>query len=137
MQMQQMTICYFSYFCQKIGFDISCRLFPQEAICIEYQGPLSGKKIEKSSKLSSSETCIKYLSLLLGKSHKNVSNCHLLKLGNMLIALRVIRVREISPGKITLTWKSLPSFSLGKLLNERICPLSGSKLFPLRVVPIS
>ena len=33
---------YFSYFCQKIGFDILCKLFPKmsypkETICVKYQ----------------------------------------------------------------------------------------------------
>ena len=34
---------YFSYFSQKIGFDISCKLSPVETICIEFQSLFSGK----------------------------------------------------------------------------------------------
>ena len=42
---QQTTIwCYFSYFSQKTGFDISCKLSPKETICMKCQILLSGKK---------------------------------------------------------------------------------------------
>ena len=36
--------CYFSYFSQKTGFDISCKLSPKETICMKCQILFSGKK---------------------------------------------------------------------------------------------
>ena len=37
----------FEIFFQKIGFDILCKLSPQETICIKCQSPFSGKKNKK------------------------------------------------------------------------------------------
>ena len=34
---------YVSYFAQKKGFDISCKLSPKETVCMKYQKPFSGK----------------------------------------------------------------------------------------------
>ena len=36
---------YFACFSKKIGFDISCKLSPQETICMKYQSLFSGKII--------------------------------------------------------------------------------------------
>ena len=44
----------FSYFSQKKGIDISCKL-PQETICRNSQSLLSGKRIRKSINLLSAE----------------------------------------------------------------------------------
>ena len=35
---------FFSYFSQKIGFDISCKLSPMKTICMRCQSPFSEKK---------------------------------------------------------------------------------------------
>ena len=40
---------YFSYFSQKIGFDISCKLSPEETICMKHQSLFSGKNKKISS----------------------------------------------------------------------------------------
>ena len=54
---QQTANCwYFSYFSQKTGFDISCKLSPEETICMKYQ------------------------ILFSGKNKKNISKCRLLKI---------------------------------------------------------
>ena len=53
---QQTTKWHFSYFSQKTGFDISCKLSPLETICRKYQN------------------------LFSGKNKKNISKCRLLKL---------------------------------------------------------
>ena len=37
----------FSYFSQKIGFDISCKLSPEETICMKWQSQFSGKNEKK------------------------------------------------------------------------------------------
>ena len=42
---------YVSYFFQKIGFDISCKLSPQETICMKCQILFSGKNKIKISSL--------------------------------------------------------------------------------------
>ena len=34
---------YFSYFSQKTGFDITCKLSPMETICMQCQNLFSGK----------------------------------------------------------------------------------------------
>ena len=57
---------YFSYFFQKTGFDILCKLSPLETICMKCQN------------------------LFSGKMKKNISICHLLK-----ILPRVLSVNEI------------------------------------------
>ena len=36
---------YFSYFSQKTGFDIACKVFPMETICMKCQFLFSGKNI--------------------------------------------------------------------------------------------
>ena len=38
---------YFSYFYRKIGFAISCKLSPQETICMKCQSLFSGKNKKK------------------------------------------------------------------------------------------
>ena len=38
---------YFSYFFQKIGLDISCKLSPKETTCMKCQSPFSGKNKKK------------------------------------------------------------------------------------------
>ena len=35
---------YFSYFSEKIGFDISCKLFPNEKLCMKCQSLFSSKQ---------------------------------------------------------------------------------------------
>ena len=42
---------FFSYFFQKIGFDISCKLVSKETICMKYQSLLSEKKLRKISSI--------------------------------------------------------------------------------------
>ena len=37
----------FSYLFKKIGFDISCKLSPEETVCMKCQSLFSGKKWEK------------------------------------------------------------------------------------------
>ena len=46
---------YFSYFSQKIDFDISCKLSLKETICMKYQSLLSGKNKKNIISLSSAE----------------------------------------------------------------------------------
>ena len=58
---------YFSYFSQKTGFDISCKLSPQETVCMKCQ------------------------ILFSGKNNKNISKCRLLK-----ISPRVLSVKALS-----------------------------------------
>ena len=48
--------CFLSYFSQKTGFDILCKLSPMETICMKCQNPFSGK------------------------DQKNISICYLLKI---------------------------------------------------------
>ena len=45
---------YFSYFCQKTGFENSCKLSPLETICMKCQILFSGKN-KKNINLSSAE----------------------------------------------------------------------------------
>ena len=59
---------YFSYFSQKTGFDICCKLSPLEPICMKCQN------------------------LFFVKNKKNISICHLLK-----ILTRVLSVNNICP----------------------------------------
>ena len=47
------NVKYFSYFSQKTGFDISCKL--SETICMKYQTLFSGKKKKNITNLSSAE----------------------------------------------------------------------------------
>ena len=37
------------FFPQKIGFDISCKLSPQETVCVKCQNQFWGKETKKSS----------------------------------------------------------------------------------------
>ena len=46
---------YFSYFSQKTGFDISCKLSPLETICMKCQILFSGKNKKNINYLSSAE----------------------------------------------------------------------------------
>ena len=46
-------IMFFSYFSKKIGFDILCKLSPQETICMKCQSLFSGNNKKKYFKLSS------------------------------------------------------------------------------------
>ena len=48
---------YFSYFFffWKTGFDISCKLFPLETICMKYQNLFSGKSMKNLINVSSAE----------------------------------------------------------------------------------
>ena len=39
---------YFSYFSQKIGFDISCKLSPKETICMNCQSLFSGENKKRN-----------------------------------------------------------------------------------------
>ena len=49
-------------FFQKIGFDIACRLSPEETICMEYQSLFSPQE----------SICMSCQSLLSGKNKKNI-----------------------------------------------------------------
>ena len=65
--------CLLTYFSKKIRFDISCKLSPQETICIKCQ------------------------MLFSGKNYKNISKCHLLK---FLPSMPSVKMREnLSPSK--------------------------------------
>ena len=46
---QQMKNWYFSYFSQKTGFDISCKLSPKETICMKCLILFSGKNMKNIS----------------------------------------------------------------------------------------
>ena len=46
---------YFSYFSQKTGFDISCKLSPKKTICMKCQILFSGKNKKNNIILSSAE----------------------------------------------------------------------------------
>ena len=46
---------YYSYSSQKIGFDIACKLFPLETICMKCLSLFSGKNKKKIISLSSDE----------------------------------------------------------------------------------
>ena len=49
-------VLFFSYFSQKTGFDISCKLSPLETICMNCQSLFSGKnKKKKYFKMSSAD----------------------------------------------------------------------------------
>ena len=52
---------YFSYFPQKKGFDISCKLIPKETICMKCQSWFSGKggKISTICRLQNSPRVVK------------------------------------------------------------------------------
>ena len=63
---------YFSYFCQKIGFDISCKWSPKETICIKCQILLSGKSKKNIIKLSSAESAH---SMVRVKGEGNIVSC--------------------------------------------------------------
>ena len=53
---QLFQIFFFICFSQKIGFGISCKLFPHDTICMKCQSLFSGKNIiKKSFKMSSAE----------------------------------------------------------------------------------
>ena len=43
------------YFSQNVGFDISCRLSPQETICLKCQNLFSGENKKKHFNMSSAE----------------------------------------------------------------------------------
>ena len=49
------SLKYFSYFFQKTGYDISCKLSPMEAICMKRQILFSGKNKKNIISLSSAE----------------------------------------------------------------------------------
>ena len=71
---------YFSYFTQKTGLDISCKLSQMETICMEYRILLSGEN-KNISKCCLLETiCMKFQILFSGKNKKNISKCLLLKI---------------------------------------------------------
>ena len=81
---------FFSYFSQKTGFDISCKLSPLGTICMKCQSLFSVENknffpetgFELSCKLSPLVTiCKKYQNLFSGKNKKNIciSICRLLK----------------------------------------------------------
>ena len=46
---------YFSYFSQKTGYDISCKLSPKETICMKCRILFSGKNKKNIINLSSAE----------------------------------------------------------------------------------
>ena len=46
---------YFSYFSQKTGYDISCKLSPKETICMKCHILVSGKNKKNIISLSSAE----------------------------------------------------------------------------------
>ena len=58
----------FSYFSQKTGFDISCKLSPLETICMKCQN------------------------LFFGKNKKNISVCHLLKILPRVLSIKSSRL---------------------------------------------
>ena len=62
---QWMTNWYFSYFSQKTGFDISCKLSPKETICMKCQ------------------------TLFSGENKKNISKCRLLKFVPSMLSIEV------------------------------------------------
>ena len=52
----RLILKYFSYLSQKIGIDISCKLSPEEIICMKGQSLFSGKNLTKKKfKMSSAE----------------------------------------------------------------------------------
>ena len=53
----------FSYVSQKIGFDMSCKLFPGETICMTCQSLFSGKNKKKYFEVSSAEIIPSMLSV--------------------------------------------------------------------------
>ena len=64
---QQTTNWYFSYFSQKTGFEISCKLSPVETICMKCQTLFSGKSKKNISKFCLLEILLRVLSInLLG-----------------------------------------------------------------------
>ena len=79
----------FFLFSQTTGFDISCKLFPLETICMKCQILFSGK-IGISCKLSPVETiCMKCQIRFSGKSKKNITN-----LSSAKLAKRVARLKH-------------------------------------------
>ena len=57
---------HLSYFFQKIGFDISCKLSPKETICMKCQSLFSGKNKKNIVKLLSVEFVQGVLRLIFG-----------------------------------------------------------------------
>ena len=65
MNSDQIQIClffvfFFFFFSQKIRFEISCKLFPKETICMNSQNLLSGRKKKKKINILSAEIFIQH-----------------------------------------------------------------------------
>ena len=77
---------FFSYFSQKIGYDISCELSPQEAIRMKYQSLFSGEKDEKYHKY---DVC--RISQECGKGQKPIyiSKVHYLEVSILSISITI------------------------------------------------
>ena len=91
------------FFSQETGFDISCKLSPQETICIKYQTPFSGK-------------------------NKNISKCHLLKnLPGMLSVKGLIQILCFAcwPGALLFAWNQ--RYILSQCISFLFTALNDSK----------
>ena len=64
----------FSYFCQTIGYGISCKLSPYGTICMKCQNLFTGKKYETYLKMSSAVVLPSMLSV---KSYVQTTHFHL------------------------------------------------------------
>ena len=73
---------YFSYFPQKTGFDISCKLSPLETICMKCQTCFWGKIREKIYQLPSAELAQRVVKVKMQSAH------------SLIIMLKVICSKE-------------------------------------------
>ena len=65
---------YFSYFSQKIKYDISCKLSPKETICMKCQILFSGKNKKNISKCCMLKFFTQHAKRCVGLYYENVPN---------------------------------------------------------------